>query len=177
MAVNEHRTDFPLESIEPSYTNRGLSSNRTERGFVGAHSDIGGGYNCTGGASMGCDGGDLSDVALNWMVAKAKRAGVTMDILPADLQTVTNPILHNETRSIPFKIWGADQDREVRYPVASDAPSPLPNQRDAPIEGMTYSGSLTWITHDANPTGSREGEVDMSAYGAWLKANYDITLQ
>ncbi len=40
VAVNEHRRDFPLESIESSYADRGLSSNRTERGFVGAHSDI-----------------------------------------------------------------------------------------------------------------------------------------
>lgn len=177
VAVNEHRRDFPVESIEPSYADRGLSSNRTERGFVGAHSDIGGGYNCTGGASMGCDGGDLSDVALNWMVAEAKRAGVTMDILPADLQTITNPILHNETRSLPFKIWGTGQDREVRYPVASDAPNPLPKQRGAPIEGMIYTDSLTWITRDTNPTGSREGSVDMTAYGAWLNANYGINLQ
>lgn len=63
------------------------------------------------------------------------------------------------------------------YPVAADATSPLPKQRDAPIEGLTYSDSLAWITPDTNPTGSREGVVDMSAYGAWLKANYGITLQ
>ncbi len=176
VAVNEHRHDFPLESIEPSYVNRGLSSNRTERGFVGAHSDIGGGYNCTNGAAGGCDGGDLSDVALNWMVAEAQRAGVAMGTLPAELQTVSNPILHSETRTSPFSVWGVNQDREVRYPVASDAPSPLPKQRGAPIEGMTYSDSLTWITRDTNPTGSREGVVDMTAYGAWLKANYGINL-
>jgi RHS repeat-associated protein len=177
VAVNEHRRDFPLESIEPSYADLGLSSNRTERGFVGAHSDIGGGYNCTGGIDGGCDGGDLSDVALNWMVEEAKRAGVTMSPLPSDLLTISSPILHNETRSIPFALWGVNQDREVRYPVAADAPSPLPKQRDAPIEGLTYSDSLTWITRDANPTGSHEGEVDMTAYGAWLQANYGINLQ
>ena len=65
-------------------------------------------------------------------------------------------------------------DREVRYPVASDAPSPLPKQRGAPIEGMTYTDSLTWITRDASPTGTREGVVDMRAYGTWLQANYGI---
>ena len=177
VAVNEHRRDFPLESIEPSYVDRGLSSNRTERGFVGAHSDIGGGYNCTSGADGGCDGGDLSDVALNWMWDQTKAAGVNIKPLEEDQRTVSSPILHNETRSTPFKIWGTGQDREVRYPVAADAPSPLPKQRDAPIEGLIYSDSLTWITPDANPTGSREGVVDMSAYGAWLKANYGITLQ
>lgn len=60
---------------------------------------------------------------------------------------------------------------------ASDAPSPLPKQRDAQIEGLIYLDSLHWITPDANPTGSREGVVDMTAYGAWLQANYDINLQ
>jgi hypothetical protein len=180
VAVNEHRKDFPLESIEPGYVDRGLSSNRTERGFVGAHSDIGGGYNCTNGKAGGCDGGDLSDVALNWMVAEATRAGVAMGTLSADLQTIANPILHNETRTFPFNIpdiFGAPQDREVRYPVAADAPSPLPKQRGAPIEGMTYTDSLTWITRDVGPTTSREGVVDMTAYGAWLKANYGVTIQ
>lgn len=126
---------------------------------------------------MGCDGGDLSDVALNWMVAEAKRAGVMMDLLPADLQTVASPILHNETRITPFKIWGTGQDREVRYPVASDVPNPLPKQRDAPMEGMTHADSLAWVSFDANPTGNRDGTVDMGAYGTWLKANYGITLQ
>ncbi len=177
VAVNEHRQDFPLESIEPSYADRGLSPNRTEKGFVGAHSDIGGGYNCTGGAPAGCDGGDLSDVALNWMVVEAERAGVNIAPLPADLQTITNPILHNETHSVPFNLRGKGQDREVHYPVAADAPNTLPKQRDAPIEGLTYSESLAWITQDAAPSGNREGVVDMSAYGAWLKNNYGINLQ
>jgi len=91
VAVNEHRRDFPLESIEPSYVNRGLSSNRTERGFVGAPFGYGGGYNCIGGINGGCDGGDLSDVALNWMVAEAKSAGVAMGTLSDDLQTHHEP--------------------------------------------------------------------------------------
>lgn len=99
-----NRRDFPGKLIEPSHTNLGLSSNRTERGFVGALSDIGGGYNCTGGASMGGDDGDYSDVALNWMVAEAKRAWVAMSALPADLQTVSKPILHTETRTFPFSV-------------------------------------------------------------------------
>lgn len=88
-----------------------------------------------------------------------------------------NPILHSETRTSPFSVWGVNQDREVRYPVASDAPSPVLKQRGAPIEGMTYSDSLTWITRNASPTTSREGVVDMTTYDAWLKANYGINLQ
>ncbi len=44
VALNEHRSLFPLESIESSYRNPGFDSNRIERGFIGGHSDIGGGY-------------------------------------------------------------------------------------------------------------------------------------
>lgn len=65
----------------------------------------------------------------------------------------------------------------MRYPLASDAPSPLPKQRGAPIEGMTYTDSLTWITRDVSPTGNREGVVDMTAYGTWLQANYGINVR
>ena len=83
VAANEYRKSFPLESIEPSFA--AISSGghspgtRIERAFVGAHADIGGGYN---GIASG-DGGDLSDVALNWMVQRADAAGVQMRSLPA----------------------------------------------------------------------------------------------
>ena len=38
---------------------------RLEKGFLGAHSDIGGGYKS----------GDLSNVALMWMIKQAKEKG------------------------------------------------------------------------------------------------------
>ncbi|MBT3017804.1 MAG: DUF2235 domain-containing protein [Candidatus Thiodiazotropha endolucinida] len=41
------------------------SATRIERGFIGAHSDIGGSY----------AEGDLSDVAFMWMVRQAENAG------------------------------------------------------------------------------------------------------
>lgn len=58
-ALNEHRPLFPLQSISGS-----SGGTRIEEGFIGAHADIGGGYNDTQETYKG----DLSDVALMWMV-------------------------------------------------------------------------------------------------------------
>jgi RHS repeat-associated protein len=49
VAVNEHRARFGGESIE-RFADAGFSSNRTERGFIGAHSDVGGAYDCVAGS-------------------------------------------------------------------------------------------------------------------------------
>ncbi len=87
VALNEHRSDsipefgyrnpkrhkmhwggFPLESIGAS---SGIPGHvRIEKGFVGAHADIGGGYPD---AEQG-----LSLVALGWMVGTGRDAGVKM---------------------------------------------------------------------------------------------------
>ncbi|MDI4498970.1 hypothetical protein E6P70_10170 [Moraxella nonliquefaciens] len=69
VAVNEHRSGFAVRSIfndqnqAKTYAN---STNRIERGFLGAHSDIGGGYKS----------GDLSDLSLLWII---KRFNKTRD--------------------------------------------------------------------------------------------------
>jgi len=165
VAVNEHRDLFPLESIEPSFADIGFSSNRTERGFVGAHADIGGGYNgdttdpLTAPNGDRYDGGDLSDVALNWMVQQAKDAGVTLGQLDNKYLTVRNPIVHDESNVSPYNLLGGD-DREVRYSNAGDAPrntpqpvfcgiatcTPMPMQKTAQIDGMTTQDSQQFIT-------------------------------
>jgi hypothetical protein len=66
-ALNEHRPLFPLQSISGS-----SGGARIEAGFLGAHADIGGGYN----NPMETYKGDLSDVALIWMARQAEQAGV-----------------------------------------------------------------------------------------------------
>ena len=71
VALNEHRgglADFNGESIHASAATSN-SYNRIERGFVGAHSDIGGGY----------AEGDLSDVALIWMIDMAKNQKIKFE--------------------------------------------------------------------------------------------------
>jgi RHS repeat-associated protein len=110
-ALNEYRgsaIEFPSESIRgaPAPAN----TTRIERGFLGAHSDIGGGY----------PEGNLAAVALSWMVGQAKLAGVNM-LNSALLQTtIANPVFHDASSNL---IHGADtggptatsEDRDVRY--------------------------------------------------------------
>jgi hypothetical protein len=59
----------------------------------------------------------------------------------------------------------------VRYP------DQILKERDAQFEGMTFLKSLDYITRDINPTGDREGVVDMTKYKLWLHANYDLNFQ
>lgn len=177
VARNEHRTRFPLESIEPDPRDPGWRSDRVERGFVGAHSDIGGGYNCTRAA---CDRirGDLSDVALVWMVEQAIRAGVNMNALADELRTVSMPVLHAETNAGLFFDPSPNADRAVRYPGTADAPGFEVASRDSPLQGMSYDETLDFITFDrmsSNPPEYR-GKVDIAAYAQWLRSNYGIEL-
>jgi RHS repeat-associated protein len=171
VAVNEHRALFPLESIEDSYGGAGFTPNRVEKGFIGAHSDIGGGY-----AGLDGDGGDLSDVALNWMYAQAKLAGVNMEPLEPDQLTVTSPILHDETNVLPWYLpgfGGLSSDRDVKFPDQTL------KGKDVQFDGMTYQQSQQngYINYYNNITGNQAGAVDMDKYKAWLQSNLNLTLQ
>ncbi|MBN8441741.1 MAG: DUF2235 domain-containing protein [Thauera sp.] len=183
VGVNEHRTLFPLESAEASYGGRGGRSNVIERAFIGAHSDIGGGYVVE-------DGGDLSDIALNWMYAQAESAGVKLLPLEDEQRTVSKPLLHDESRVWPWNTYffnrGSD-DREVRY---SDG---FFDQRKADVNGMKYSKSLEFIAPlpdipvvpnpyvdgDAVPVpapSNKVGTVDMERYGEWLERTFKLSM-
>ena len=91
VAVNEHRAHFHGRSIfdnQTQATKFANSANRVERGFLGAHSDIGGGYK----------EGDLSDVSLMWVIQEAKKASIKFDdtkIANKGWNNVTNPIVHD----------------------------------------------------------------------------------
>lgn len=72
VAVNEHRGQFHGRSIfnnqaqANEYNNKVLNGTHyLELGFLGAHSDIGGGYK----------DGDLSNVSLMWMIKQAQEKG------------------------------------------------------------------------------------------------------
>jgi hypothetical protein len=67
---------------------------RIERGFIGAHADIGGGY-------AAAENG-LSTVALSWMVAQAQIAGVTMKAGENSKIDMNNPIIHDQSNLIRF---------------------------------------------------------------------------
>lgn len=171
VAVNEHRALFPLVSIEDSYGGAGFTPNRVEKGFIGAHSDIGGGY-----AGVGGDRGDLSDVALNWMYAQAKTAGMNMRPLEPDQLKVTNPILHDETNVTPWNLpgfGGLSNDRDVEFP------DQILKDKNTQFDGMTYqqsqqNGYINYYNYDA---GNKAGVVDMGKYKVWLQSNLNLILQ
>ena len=179
VAVNEHRAKFPLLSIDDSAGGAGFTANRVEKGFIGAHSDIGGGY-----AGAGGDGGDLSDVALNWMYAQAGLGGVTLKPLEADQLKVTNPILHDESRVAPWILpgfGGLSSDRTITYLDGSSA-----KMKEAQTEGMTYTLSQQgqaanstdpkFIDYDKFFAGNKVGNVNMTNYRQWLQGQ-GITIQ
>ena len=105
VAVNDHREGFMVRSIyaNPSEVStkdnksykvtvgaKSQTNTRIERGFMGAHSDIGGGYS----------DGDLSNVSLMWMIDQAKKAGIQFSdplINKRQYNVVTDPIVHDST--------------------------------------------------------------------------------
>ncbi|HRP26498.1 MAG TPA: DUF2235 domain-containing protein, partial [Promineifilum sp.] len=181
VAVNEHRALFPLESVETTYADRGFGPNTIEIGFIGAHADIGGGY-------LEQDGGDLSDVALNWMWDRMVAAGVPMNPLDDAQRRISAPTLHDETLTGLWSIpgfGGLTSDREVRYPDRM-----LAQRAAEPAHGMTWSLSQSFITYhprdepqdpyaaivDIPCCGNNAGIVNMQAYAEWL-ATLGVTIQ
>ncbi len=205
VALNEHRSDsipefgyrnpkrhkmhwggFPLESIGAS---SGIPGHvRIEKGFVGAHADIGGGYPD---AEQG-----LSRVALGWMVRQAELAGVKMKEVPriprhdvpmhdqSSVIEIGNP-WHSvvprptENGDLPGIDYIFPEDREVSGAVAGD------RQRSMQFDNgsLTHADTLryiTWLPRDATRRGDGSaldprslgditGTVDMGRYLAWLE--------
>jgi RHS repeat-associated protein len=174
-AMNEYRgslVKFPLESILGVATPEGTT--RIERGFLGAHSDIGGGFK----------EGDLAKVALAWMRDQAVASGVKVDDLP-NRTLIANPVIHdsssNLTAAIPTGDSGltgktaqptnSSEDRDVRY-----ANGRTVKQRKTTDQGMTYANTQPFITYEVDPSGRNyiAGTVKAACYLDWLKKNgYD----
>lgn len=110
VAANEHRSGFAVRSIfndqnqAKTYAN---STNRIERGFLGAHSDIGGGYKS----------GDLSDLSLLWIMKhfNKTRDGNYLGISDS-YKKISNPIVHDSVGVYPLSqynpsrqfLWATD---------------------------------------------------------------------
>jgi hypothetical protein len=144
---------------------------RIERGFIGAHSDIGGGY--CGDGSVDC--GDLSDVALKWMYEQMRIAEITLKPLEPDQTRVSNPIVHDETRVAPWNLpglGGLSDDREVRFPDSTV------KQKDALFAGgMSYAEAEAGQYINRLAEANRQGTVDMVKYRQWLQENLGVTIQ
>lgn len=179
-----HWGGFPLESIGASSDTPGQI--RIERGFIGAHADIGGGY------PDGEQG--LSRVALNWMVEQARKSGVDMLDVPATQGE--SAMLHDQSNAIEA---GDPQNVVPRTATSGDLPRtdhvfPEDREVNGAIAGMVQramqfdNGSLThaasrefitWLPRDIDQrdTGSPRdprtlgdvtGTVNMQAYRRWL---------
>jgi RHS repeat-associated protein len=167
---------FPLESImDGMYSPVPIAGQtRIERGFLGSHSDIGGGFEQSA----------LADVALVWMVDQATAAGVSMSSPPGAI--IANPVLHDKSDNLlsPTGAPLADgEDRQVRYGNGSTT-----TQRAmiAP-SGMNWSDTGQFISYlprmidqdgDVIPRADFvTGTVDAQAYLNWLNANgYNINM-
>lgn len=167
---------FPLESImDGMYSPVPIAGQtRIERGFLGSHSDIGGGF----------EQGDLSRVALSWMVDQARSAGVAMGNAPTTI--VANPVLHDKSDNqySPTGAPAADgEDRQVRHGNGSTT-----TQRAMiASSGMSWSDTGQFISYhprtidqdgDIIPRADFvTGTVDAQAYLNWLNANgYNINM-
>ena len=168
---------FPLESIMGDAVPAGQT--RIERGFVGSHADIGGGF--------AESEKSLSKVALAWMLEQAKQAGVKMN--PASPTIEASPVIHDKSDNIqtgaptgPPNFIGEPEDRTVRYLNGSTT-----EQRRMTDTGLTYTDIVNQdfisYTPRANlPTNfkneimsDKTGTVNMKSYIAWLKLNgYDL---
>ena len=192
---------FPLESIMGGTVPVGQT--RIERGFIGAHADIGGGF--------GPGENQLAQVALVWMVDQAEAAGVNMLPLPSTISTViANPVIHDKSDAIRFgspkagstivndSAWNNDydipatsipgsgaEDREVRYRDDSGNITTKTTQRAMTGTGMIFADTEQFITYTPRLdmpksllgyTTNQTGTVDMQGYLNWLNANgYGLT--
>jgi uncharacterized protein (DUF2235 family) len=90
MAIDEMRLDFPI-------TKWNARAGVTQVWFLGAHADVGGGY---GRAESG-----LSDIALQWMMQKLTRTGVSF-ATPLTYEPTTDSFIqpiHTPWKDSPFK--------------------------------------------------------------------------
>ena len=121
MALDERRLDFPVTRWNPDA--------RVEQvWFVGAHSDVGGGYPA---AESG-----LSDIALQWMMTKLSAAGVQFAsplLHKPDLTRFAQPF-HKPWAKPPFNL-----NPRARKPLPGDVFDPSVKQRwtdDAPYQQL-----------------------------------------
>jgi RHS repeat-associated protein len=179
----KHWGGFPLESIGASSTTPGQI--RIERGFLGAHADIGGGY--------AESENQLSFVALNWMVAQARLAGIKLDN-PRNEIPLADPVLHDQSNAIlvgnpvarpatsvrdgrelrPVTI----EDRSVRGAFRGDSARTLGFNNNSMVNADThaliryYDRPAVTTTEDLKTLiGNRTGLVDIKAYMKWLQSH------
>ena len=165
VALNEYRggaMNFDLRSILGAQ--QSSSANRIEQAFVGAHSDIGGGYAT----------GDLSDVALMWMLNQARQQGIKIEdqlVKDSGWNVVTLPILHDSSNNafqVPRLAPNYD-NRQIVY-TGGKAVEVLDNTR---ISGYSIADTKALVRYYNRacglPGSPAVGLVDMAKYSEWTK--------
>ena len=114
VATNENRAEFARRSIYINQTEANSKNDKTidgkyrlEKGFLGTHSDIGGGY----------ESGDLSNVALMWMIKQAQEKGGIKFGKYGKYKQINNPIVHDSSFTLPFSLggefrWATDSSKD-----------------------------------------------------------------
>jgi uncharacterized protein (DUF2235 family) len=126
IAIDERRDDFTPTLWEPD------PDRIKQRLFVGAHSDVGGGYPQSGGQS------GLSDSALAWMTEELVRLGVLFSAQPVHpVRPDAKGMAHRPWTSLPWKLLPHGTPRKL--PANGLELSPIVRERMAvgnvPVEG------------------------------------------
>lgn len=160
VALQERRRLFPLVSVA------GQGGNTIEAPFIGAHADIGGGVSVDD-AGHATAHGDLSDVALNWMLWQARAAAARFAPPAEEDREITDPVLHDQrlasTRST------VDGDRRVDGPGGNL----LVEYQDDHLRlgHAPRTATEAFITRVDNwryLDTAEVGTVDMDGYARWL---------
>lgn len=161
VALHEHRWLFPL-----LIANDNGAYNVVEAPFIGAHSDIGGGVLPS---NIGKPGsiGDLSKVALNWMVWQARAASLNFATISDDDTTINQPIIHDYRSQFIRSIQNGDRA------IQSSSGKPMLNYQDhhAKFGQKTRQETEQLIQRAPNwrsRAGVEVGTVDMDGYTEWL---------
>ena len=193
VALNEHNNLLPVSLIGES-----PDDNFNEVGFLGNHSDIGGATqkgDLDYQVNLRDEPGDLGDIALQWMHAQARLAGVRLRALPDRFRRITNPLVHNNRMFYEVENPSKSQlnkDREIQPPGTNQGTMQHQDprfgrvrrmeverfiQRDLPWRPRAKSGPIFADGMPVVPEGAEShvivngivGRVDLQAYAQWLK--------
>lgn len=162
VALHERRWLFPLNAATGSQ-----AGNVVEAPFIGAHSDIGGGipYDELGEATAQ---GDLSNVALNWMLWQARAASLNFGTGPVSQREVSRPIVHDHRFALQRSVQEGDRrvdkaDGSIKHTYQDEDPRLGRAAREA-TEALIRRYE-DWRRSE----GTQVGEVDMQGYRQWLR--------
>lgn len=159
VALHEQRALFPLTGLRGPGE---VGSNLVEAGFLGAHGDIGGGYLDT--STRIAQQGDLSDVALNWMLWQARASGLALAATPWAHRQVEDPTLHDER--LPYLRQG---DRRMDAPGAAWLNAQAQHEQLGARARDALEDFIQRVPEWQSAGGNDVGSVNMQEYGRWLE--------